>query len=101
MKEVAFLVSWIVVTIVPFVEKPTTNEYGISSSYSTQSQLAIYRFSRDTTHMNKVFKTEKEANEFIANAPKDSTSITIGSQYCSSFKKVKRINIYTDYKEKK
>jgi len=83
MKEIVFIVTWILVTITPDIAPlPTENEYGISSrDHSTT--LAVYRFERSEEVKEKEFKTEKEADEFIKKMPLNET-VMIGTQYCKS-----------------
>jgi hypothetical protein len=69
MKEVIFLVTWVVVTHIPTAcpDAKKENEYGFDSG--VKSFCAVYHFKIKKQKKQKEFNTEAEADEFIKNMP--------------------------------
>lgn len=80
MKEIIFIVTWTLITIVPSIEKPTIDEYGRAVGGGGYT-LAVYKFSTVEKEMSKEFKTEKEADLFIKKMPIEPTFM-MGDSYC-------------------
>ena len=86
MRDTAYTVKWTLVERVSVPYENTPNEYGIT----TNSAPAVYYYKLIETLQERIFGTEKEADEFIKNMPICNDILNMGD-CCKNPIKIKNI----------